>query len=237
MSSEYENSSSDSLNTESESSSFDIQIKDYKPDVSEISLLLSNTSYISDIIKFLDSLVFCKAIFSDDLILAVFGMARYCDIRGCLTKNMKKTINSLLENNIDDETMFLFSPRINNIPLNYVFDLYNSSITEIFQKQDKDGLISQEDNSTTAKLSFKNCIVISKLQNLSKNELNEVSTLFPEFSKEDLMKFPVNNEQIFFLKSKKKRNTEIDGSPARIFLMDKDDFNVFINSFRNEIGE
>lgn len=242
----YSSSNEDDTSTENsvstENSSFDIQIKDYKPDVSELSVLLSTTSYVSDIIKFLECTFFCKAIFSDDLVLGLFAMAKYSDIRGCLTKNLKKTINSFLENQIDDETVFLFSPRINNLPLNCVFDLYNSSLSEIFKKQDETktlskGSLENGQNENKNAFSFKNCVVISKLQNLSRDELAEVSTLFPEFSKEDLMKFPVNNEQIFFLKSKKKRNTEVDGTPARIYLMDREDFDVFINSFRKEICE
>ncbi|ELA42171.1 uncharacterized protein VICG_00814 [Vittaforma corneae ATCC 50505] len=79
------------------SGSLDLEIKDYKPKASDISILLSQTPYISDPILFLDKLYCCKVLTSGDLILAACGIAKYNNIRGSLTKSCKKSLSLLIE--------------------------------------------------------------------------------------------------------------------------------------------
>lgn len=196
------------------SESLDAEIQDYKPKASDLSILLPQAPYISDPVLFLDKLYCCKVLTSGDLILAVCGIAKYNDIRGCLTKNCKKSLNSLIEKAESPENVdFFFAPRISNIPPQEIYRLY-ASISDI---------------------AFERCIVISRLYTLEKDEVEEVSETFPEFSKIDIRQFPHNAEEVLFLHAQHRQNTEICGNSARIYLPSRSEFLEFLGRFEKEV--
>lgn len=206
-----ENNSTDTENTSS--SSLELELEAHIPTVSEISILLTQTSFISDPISFLEKMNSCKVLKSDSTILAVFGVVEYNLIRGCLSKNFKKSVNSLIEKSeVKENIGFILSPRFNNIPLDQIYKLYSS-----------------------LEFTFDYFIIVSELYTVEKNEILNILSSFPEFNKDDLRNFPKLVEQVFLLHSKFKQNTEILGQPARIVLISKSEFSEFLNRFSLEI--
>lgn len=195
------------------SSNLDIEIDTNKPKLVDISIFFSQYPYISTPPKFLENISQSYVLRSDDLILGTVMILNYDGIRGCIEKRFKKTLNSLVEK-VSGSVGFFFCPRITNVPLHYVYNLYSK-----------------------VDLTFDYYIIVSRLFKLNKNEENEVFASFKEFSPEDLKFFPVFNEEIFFLNSNIKQNTEVKGSQARIYILTKAEFQSFLSNFAKELRE
>lgn len=207
---EVSNASEDSCST-----CFEIEILDETPSIEDITLLLSSASYITDPVGFLSKAYCCKSIKSGDTVLGVCALVKYDDVRRLLAKGPKKAINSLLESAGDTSNIsLLFMPRIANLPLETVYSLY-SEINGQFER----------------------CIVVSRLSNLKNDEVQTIKETFPEFDEKEIRQFPVNNEEVLLLHSKYKRNTEINGAPARIYLIEQQEFKEFLIRFEKEISE
>lgn len=205
-----------SASEDTASSSIDMEIVEALPEIDSVNILNSQLSYIKDIPSFIEKLHYCNKAVSGDMTLGVSGVAKYEDVRGFLTKNFKKVVNSVIENagETPESVSMLFIPRIINVPLHLVYKMYL-------------GL----------KGKFNKCIVVSRLYTLGKNEFKDVKESFPEFAEEHIRDFPVNNEQVFFLSGKYMKNTQIDEMPARIFLLDSEEFDKFLIKFEQELSK
>lgn len=196
------------------SESVNLEIRDYIPNASEVAIFLSNLPYVTDMIEFLSKLRYCKIASSDDMVLGMCGIAKYTEIRAFLTKNFKKTVNNILEKagGLADAD-FLISARISNIPLASVLEMYSAIENEI----------------------SKHVIIPSRLYPVEKAFVNDVVNEFPEFPPIEMRQFPYNSEEVFLLNTKLKQNTEVDGSPLRVFLVSKDEFKKFVREFANDV--
>ncbi|KAM0679926.1 hypothetical protein GINT2_001867 [Glugoides intestinalis] len=219
MSTESYSSSEEDISNSSEdtaSSSLDIEMIESPPEINSVNILNSQLSYIKDIASFIEKLHYCNKAMSGDMTLGISGVAKYEDVRGFLTKNFKKVVNSVIDNagETPENVSILFTPRIINIPLQTVYKMYL-------------GLKGR----------FNKCIVVSRLYTLDKDEFKEVKQDFPEFADEHIRDFPINNEQVFFLSGKYMKNTHIDETPARVYLIDNEEFDKFLVKFDQELSK
>lgn len=205
------------MSTESEESfssdGLDTSINKASLTVSEITSFFSQYSYITSPVEFLEKIDQSYTLSSGDLILAVAAFANYANIKGFVEKRFKKTLNSLIEGVTGDVALF-FCPRIVNVPLQLIYELYS--------KLD---------------LAHDYYIVVSRLYKVEKEEIDEIFNTFKEYTQNDLRYFPCFNEEIFLLESSKRQNTEIKGCQCRIQLLSKAEFQTFLIHFANELKE
>lgn len=172
--------------------------------------------YVSDKDGFLGQLHHCKTISSDDLVLGMCGLAKYTDIRRFLTKNFKKTVNALVEKaGAPASVDFLLSARVTNIPMPLVLQMY----------------------ADTKEYTADYVLIVSRLYPVERDLVEDVSREFPEFALDDMRQFPYNAEQVFLLHAKLRQNTEVEGTPARLFLVAKSEFKAFIERFAADMED
>jgi len=198
------------------SDSLDIETRDQIPTVSEISILLTQVPYVSSKCEFLEKLSQCKVIASDDLILGVCGLAKYTDIRGFLSKNFKKAVNTLLEKAGAPESVdFMLTARVGNIPMSLVLQMYSGMEEKVADY----------------------VLIVSRLYPVERELVESVSKEFSEFAPQDMRQFPYSAEQVFLLHAKLRQNTEVDGTPARLFLVTKSEFKAFVERFAEDMTD
>jgi len=215
-SSERHSSSTDDSTQETDSENIEIELKQNMPSIFEIATLTNQIPYITDHIEFLEKLQNSFTLCSGDLTLGCCGFVSYTEVKGCIAKKTKKIINSMLSCVESDSSVALFfCPRFVNVPLNEVLEMYKKSYN--------------------SGCNFQYFIAISRVYTLNKEELEESTKIFTEFSNDDLKNFPYRSEEVFLLKSKLKQNTEIEGTLFKVIVADRQEFEYFLDSFEKEL--
>lgn len=207
---------SSSTEDSTQETDIEIELKQNTPSIFEIATLTNQVPYIIDHIEFLEKLQNSFTLCSGDLTLGCCGFVSYTEVKGCIAKKTKKIINSMLNNVENDSSVALFfCPRFVNVPLNEVLKMYKQSYN--------------------SGCNFQYFVAISRVYKLNKEELEESTKVFTEFSNDDLKNFPYRSEEVFLLKSKLKQNTEIEGSLFKVIVADRQEFEYFLNSFEKEL--
>lgn len=195
------------------SDNLEIEVTNEIPSINDIASFFAQYPYISSPVPFLEKITQSRVLSSGNMVLAVALLSNYSEIKGFIEKRFKKTLNSLIEN-VTGEVAFFFCPRIINVPLQNIYELYSK-----------------------VKLTHDYYIVVSRLYKVDKDEVDEVNSAFTEYSQNDLRYFPCFNEEIFLLDSEIKQNTEVKGSQSRIYVLSKKEFELFLSHFANELKE
>ncbi|EPR79520.1 hypothetical protein SLOPH_759 [Spraguea lophii 42_110] len=198
---------------ETEYSSIDISCleKDITPLTDD---LIGNVLSFTHHLTFLDTdkLFKCDSLFvakHTDIVFAVFGYIKYSEFENLCDNQFHKKLSQILtKKKINTKKLnVVISERIINTPFQWILDLYNNTKQE-----------AQE------------ILWISKLNTVNKEDLAEIKLLFPEYSENDLRKFPVKNDEIYLL-NHNLLSDEIcfNGQTYRICVLNKKQHNNFIN--------
>ncbi|AFM98176.1 hypothetical protein EHEL_041260 [Encephalitozoon hellem ATCC 50504] len=215
----------------SESSSISETFSDDEISYEVASLSPSNFSDVSTITEqsrifpsseeFLSLSACSKVLISGDIIFSFCGFFQLSKVLEIAEKKLKKALNTLvssLENKEakKDETYVFYTERAANIPLEMVLDLYKS--------------LSFAD--------FKYIIFISRVKVCGKMEAKDLMEDFKEYDPSDLSHMPVRGEEVLLLSSYiSKKQIVVNGNTFRLFLVDNQMFESFINLFSKELSE
>ncbi|KAI5168466.1 hypothetical protein PAEPH01_0154 [Pancytospora epiphaga] len=195
--------------------SIDYQIKKINPEYNEIKMLLSQTQFLTDTVRFAPQLFNCQAICSDDLILGLYAMAEFNSIKDCIEDKITVAIQNLVNNiGVSDKVYLLFTSRIYNVPLDMVCELYR-----------------------TLRAEFSHYLIISPLERQDKEEQKKACKAFPEFNQVDLKMWPRREEEIFLLRLQNRTEVESHGKRYRIVLLSQEELERYVGDFATELSQ
>lgn len=197
----------------SSSESIDYHVGKVAPECDAADVLLAHDPAVESPSRLFSVLGDCHGITSGDLILGLASIARYADARSALQHKIAAVADRLIDSLSGDVFLF-YNARIGNTPLSMVFELYK-------------GLEAGAGHY----------VCISQTDVLDRQGLEDACRMFPEFSKEDLRRWPRKNEEVFLLRCPRKACCEIAGAKFSVFVLDQDEFKQFRDDFCKEISQ
>lgn len=233
--SSFDENNSDTISSVDSSSDIEMDIRvEENPKLAEYEMFIEKSKIFSSTDGLFENILKCSSIRCGETILSFLMELKYDKLLKILPKNLKKTINKVLESNIKHFSENEDAKRVKTEDISSIKERIVLLYTERFCDLDPEKVLElykaieiDED---------KIYIIFSKLNLVDKVDKKDVEKEFHDFNKSYLDFLPDRIEEIFFLKAADVfKSTNIDGRDHRIFFLKSSELKIFLDLLVNEI--